>query len=281
MAAVSCSLCHPLPPARQRPPDRQPLCRTQHVDVNLIEVMKAGAYFYKHDYGRAKRGRKWLVLSNDGLSLKWRSVGNTEVVQPGDGSAASSRGGTSSRGSFGGGSSARGLMKSASFSRFSSGARQTPPSPDQTTRSRACAAARPLLRLAWLHLTLPRAHSWQSPSPTSHTSFTARTPTPSRRSRRTTASTTGGSASLWCCASHARSTWPWRRRAAYSRGCWGCSSSSSTSRPTRPTSRSAGRYRSCSCRSCGSRCRARVTARPRVNNTDGHPGLGPGPRALA
>ena len=63
--------------------------------------MKAGAYFYKHDYGRAKRGRKWLVLSSDGLSLKWKAVGNTEVVQPGDGSSASSRGGTSSRGSFG------------------------------------------------------------------------------------------------------------------------------------------------------------------------------------
>jgi hypothetical protein len=121
--------------------------------------MKAGAYFYKHDYGRAKRGRKWVVLSNDGLSLKWRAVGNTEVVQSGDGSAASSRGGTSSRGSFGGGNSARGLMKSASFSRFSSGACQTPPSLDQTARFQACAAARPLLRLASLHLTLPRAHS--------------------------------------------------------------------------------------------------------------------------
>ena len=121
--------------------------------------MKAGAYFYKHDYGRAKRGRKWLVLSNDGLSLKWRAVGNTEVVQPGDGSSASSRGGTSSRSSFGSGGGARGLMKSASFSRFSSGARQAPPPPDQTARGRSCAAARPVLRLARLHLTLRRAHS--------------------------------------------------------------------------------------------------------------------------
>ena len=120
--------------------------------------MKAGAYFYKHDYGRAKRGRKWLGLSNDGLSLKWRAVGNTEVVQPGDGSSASSRGGTSSRGSFGSGGGARGLMKSASFSRFSSGARQAPPPPDQTARGRACAAARPVLHLARLRLTLRRAH---------------------------------------------------------------------------------------------------------------------------
>jgi len=121
--------------------------------------MKAGAYFYKHDYGRAKRGRKWLVLSSDGLSLKWKAVGNTEVVQPGDGSSASSRGGTSSRGSFGSGGGARGLMKSASFSRFSSGARQAPPPPDQTARSRACAATRPVLRLARLRLALRRAQS--------------------------------------------------------------------------------------------------------------------------
>ena len=121
-----------LPPAPSLLLTASPFLVKTHVDVNLIEVMKAGAYFYKHDYGRAKRGRKWLVLSNDGLSLKWRSVGATEVVQPGDGSAASSRGGTSSRGSCGGGSSARGLMKSASFSRFSSGARQALPSPHQT-----------------------------------------------------------------------------------------------------------------------------------------------------
>mmetsp|Transcript_35853 Transcript_35853/g.117981 ORF Transcript_35853/g.117981 Transcript_35853/m.117981 type:complete len:297 (-) Transcript_35853:58-948(-) len=82
----------------------------------------AGAYFYKHDYGRNKRGRKWLVLSNDGLQLKWRSVGPTEVVPPGDGGAQSSRGGQDSarRGSFGGMGSARGLVKSASFSRYSS-----------------------------------------------------------------------------------------------------------------------------------------------------------------
>ena len=62
-----------------------------------MEVLKSGAYFYKHDYGRNKRGRKWLVLSNDGLQLKWRSVGATEVVQAGDGSAQSSRGDSSAR----------------------------------------------------------------------------------------------------------------------------------------------------------------------------------------
>ena len=84
-----------------------------------MEVLKAGAYFYKHDYGRNKRGRKWLVLSNDGLQLKWRSVGATEVVQPGDGGAQSSRGDSSARRGSGG-FSARGLVKSSSFSRFSS-----------------------------------------------------------------------------------------------------------------------------------------------------------------
>ena len=42
--------------------------------------MKAGAYFYKHDYGRAKRGRKWLVLSSDGLSLKWKADGNLSLI---------------------------------------------------------------------------------------------------------------------------------------------------------------------------------------------------------
>ena len=107
-----------LTPNRPLWPDCLP-ARMQQVDVGLIDVMKSGAYFFKHDFGRTKRGRKWLVLSNDGLSLKWRSVGATEVVQPGDGGAVSSRGSSSSRGS----GSARGLMKSASFSRFSSGAR--------------------------------------------------------------------------------------------------------------------------------------------------------------
>ena len=61
-----------------------------------MEVLKQGAYFYKHDYGRNKRGRKWLVLSNDGLQLKWRSVGATEVVQPGDGGQSSRNSGSSS-----------------------------------------------------------------------------------------------------------------------------------------------------------------------------------------
>ena len=69
--------------------------------------MKSGAYFYKHDFGRSKRSRKWLVLSTDGLSLRWRGVGQQEVVAVGDGSGTSR-----------GGSSARGLLRSSSFSRF-------------------------------------------------------------------------------------------------------------------------------------------------------------------
>mmetsp|Transcript_68630 Transcript_68630/g.153140 ORF Transcript_68630/g.153140 Transcript_68630/m.153140 type:complete len:507 (-) Transcript_68630:883-2403(-) len=77
------------------------------VDATLQEMMNQGDYFYKHDFGRNKRSRKWLILSTDGLSLRWRSVGATEVVGAGDGS-------NSSRG----GSSGRGLLRSASFSRY-------------------------------------------------------------------------------------------------------------------------------------------------------------------
>ena len=78
-----------------------------NVDPSLLELMKSGAYFYKHDFGRSKRSRKWLVLSTDGLSLRWRGVGQQEVVAVGDGSGTSR-----------GGSSARGLLRSSSFSRF-------------------------------------------------------------------------------------------------------------------------------------------------------------------
>jgi len=78
----------------------------EKVDANLLEMMKAGSYFYKHDFGRNKRGRKFLKLSNDGLSLKWKSVGQNEVVA----------GSESERGS----PSARGILRSASFSRSTS-----------------------------------------------------------------------------------------------------------------------------------------------------------------
>lgn len=76
------------------------------VEPELLNVLKTGGYFYKHDFGRSKRGRKWLVLSSDGLSLRWRAVSITEMVPQGEGG--SSRGGTSS---------AR-LMRSTSFSRY-------------------------------------------------------------------------------------------------------------------------------------------------------------------
>lgn len=82
-------------------------CRSQEkVDAGLLEMMKSGSYFYKHDFGRNKRGRKFLKLSNDGLSLKWKSVGQNEVVA----------GSESERGS----PSARGILRSASFSRSTS-----------------------------------------------------------------------------------------------------------------------------------------------------------------
>ena len=71
--------------------------------------MKAGSYFYKHDFGRSKRSRKHLKLSQDGLKLTWKSVGANEVVE----GAVSERGGSPS---------SRGIMRSASFSRTTSSA---------------------------------------------------------------------------------------------------------------------------------------------------------------
>ena len=73
-------------------------------EVEVMEMMKAGAYFYKHDFGRQKRSRKQLKLSNDGLKLTWKSVGANE----GDGT------------DRGGSPSVRGVMRSASFSRSTS-----------------------------------------------------------------------------------------------------------------------------------------------------------------
>ena len=83
-------------------------------DAGIVEQLKKGAYFYKHDFGRAKRGRRWVVLSNDGMLLRWRSVGTHEVVAPGDGNS-TARSSSPARSS--GGVSAR-LKKSASFSRY-------------------------------------------------------------------------------------------------------------------------------------------------------------------
>jgi len=78
------------------------------VDPGLMEMMKQGTYFFKHDFGRNKRGRKHLKLSQDGLSLKWKAVGANEVVA-GD---QSDRGGSpSARGGF---------LRSSSFSRTTS-----------------------------------------------------------------------------------------------------------------------------------------------------------------
>ena len=82
------------------PPPRSLTCarprQSGEVESSLMELLKQGGYFFKHDYGRSKRGRKWLVLSTDGLSLRWRSVGAHEVVPAGDGSS-TSRGGSSAR----------------------------------------------------------------------------------------------------------------------------------------------------------------------------------------
>lgn len=85
------------------------MSEVEQPDFALLSMMKEGAYFYKHDYGRNKRGRKWVCVSQDGLSLKWRSVGVNEVVEPGGG------GGTARSGSGTG----RSLSRSLSFGRSS------------------------------------------------------------------------------------------------------------------------------------------------------------------
>uniref|UniRef100_A0A7S4F479 PH domain-containing protein n=1 Tax=Chrysotila carterae TaxID=13221 RepID=A0A7S4F479_CHRCT len=85
--------------------------RDVEVEPRLLAILKGGAYFYKHDFGRVKRTRKWAILSSDGLALRWRSVGPTEVVMAGDGGS-TARGNTTSRG----------LMRSSSFSRFTTSA---------------------------------------------------------------------------------------------------------------------------------------------------------------
>jgi len=73
-------------------------------------MMKAGGYFYKHDFGRAKRGRKHLRLSTDGLKITWKTVGANEVVAEGGATDRSSpaKGGMTA------------VIRSASFSRTTS-----------------------------------------------------------------------------------------------------------------------------------------------------------------
>jgi len=76
----------------------------EEISEDIKEMMCAGAYFYKHDFGRSKRSRKHVILSQDGKKISWKAVGATEGVGA----------------SPGGGSSARGMLRSASFSRQSS-----------------------------------------------------------------------------------------------------------------------------------------------------------------
>ena len=71
------------------------------VDPLLMDLMKTGAYFNKHDFGRSKRGRKHLKLSSDGTKLSWRNATATETVSAD-------------------GSPAKGILRSASFSRTTS-----------------------------------------------------------------------------------------------------------------------------------------------------------------
>jgi len=79
------------------------------VNADLMDLMRGGAFFWKHDFGRSKRTRKWMWLTKDGLTLKWKAVGKDDPPPPaGDGT---DRGSPSSRGVFG---------RSTSFSRVTS-----------------------------------------------------------------------------------------------------------------------------------------------------------------
>uniref|UniRef100_A0A7S0Q263 PH domain-containing protein n=1 Tax=Coccolithus braarudii TaxID=221442 RepID=A0A7S0Q263_9EUKA len=44
---------------------------------SLLGVLKQGGAFYKHDFGRSHRSRKWMALSTDSQSLRWRSSGDS------------------------------------------------------------------------------------------------------------------------------------------------------------------------------------------------------------
>ena len=82
-------------------------CAQIGVNDLILDMMKAGGYFYKHDFGRNKRSRKQLKLSSDHLKLTWKAVGATE--------------GTDSPGASKGG-----ILRSASFSRTTSSKRLPP-----------------------------------------------------------------------------------------------------------------------------------------------------------
>lgn len=74
-------------------------------------MMKNGAFFYKHDFGRNKRSRKWVKINQDGLTLKWTSVGANQTAPSG--------GGDTDRGS-----PSKGVFRSSSFSRTTSSAQR-------------------------------------------------------------------------------------------------------------------------------------------------------------
>merc|ERR1719230_528444 len=80
----------------------------EEIDPNLMTMMKQGGYFFKHDFGRSKRGRKHLRLSTDGLKITWKAVEANEVVKDGSGT---DRGSSPSVGK---------ILRSASFSRTTS-----------------------------------------------------------------------------------------------------------------------------------------------------------------
>jgi len=107
-----------------------PLPAQDGVNPDVLEMMKSGSYFFKHDFGRNKRSRKHMKLSGDGLSLKWKAVGANETV------AADTPGASSG-----------GIFRSSSFSRTTSSAHAPANSPRPP---RAVADSRQLLLLLLL-----------------------------------------------------------------------------------------------------------------------------------
>ena len=94
-----------------------------------MELMRGGAFFWKHDFGRSKRTRKWMWLTKDGLTLKWKAVGKDDPPPPaGDGT---DRGSPSSRGVFG---------RSTSFSRVTSSTLALPPAAADPGKEALCSA---------------------------------------------------------------------------------------------------------------------------------------------
>jgi len=50
------------------------------VDPKLSYILSLGTSVVKHNFNDTRRVRKWLTLSSDCLTLKWRTIGDAETV---------------------------------------------------------------------------------------------------------------------------------------------------------------------------------------------------------